>query len=395
MMTSMRQQISYPQPTSHHVNQSVVNNSLAALDETTEIVPQGDKRIATEELINTLLRTETMSVVGDLQGSLLQVNSKFCAVTQFSEDELLAHGLRFYSPSGISSLCIQDLCPIHSDRNSWHGEFFVISRHNEIRWFESKIILCRDMQGEAFQYIAIHHEMTGKKAAELALSISRDQLRVLNATQHKQVDNERQRFAREIHDELGQYLMALKNELSLLHQEISVLLPQLQCQSLNAIQLVDMAILSVRSIINDIRPPILQLGIVAALEWQVTRFQQRTSIACTFMRTVEDVEMPADKTMTLFRVLQEALVNIQKHAKARNVQIFVEVRNKEFQLKVIDDGVGISPNYRDKRQSFGILGMQERLLAHDGLLSVRNIGKSTSDSFPFKSGTSLLAVIPI
>jgi signal transduction histidine kinase len=105
--------------------------------------------------------------------------------------------------------------------------------------------------------------------------------------------------------------------------------------------------------------------------------------------------MPADKTMTLFRVLQEALINIQKHANARNVQIYVEVRNKEFQLKVIDDGVGLSPNYRDKRQSFGILGMQERLLAHDGLLSVRDIGKSTSDNFPFKSGTSLLAVIPI
>jgi PAS domain S-box-containing protein len=394
-MTSIRQQISYPQPTSLHFNQSVVNYSPATFDEIYQVPLQGDSELATEASLNAFVRAETMIVVGDLQGVLLQVNSKFCAVTQFSETELLAHGLRFYSPAGNSSLCIQDLCPRHRERNSWHGEFFVISRNNEIRWFESKIMLCRDVHGEAFQYIAIHHEMTAKKAAELALSISRDQLRELNATQHKQVDNERQRFAREIHDELGQYLLALKNELSFLDQEISVLLPQLQSQSLNAIRLVDMAILSIRSIINDIRPPILQLGIVAALEWQVARFQQSTGVACAFMRTVEDVEMPADKTMTLFRVLQEALVNVQKHANARNVQVIVEVRSNEFQLNVIDDGVGLSPDYRHKHQSFGILGMQERVLAHDGLLSIRDIAHSSSSNFPFKSGTSLLAIIPI
>lgn len=371
------------------------NASLIGLNRRYQIQDKDDEEYAIDERLNAFLQKETMTVVGDLHGSLLKVNAKFCVVTEYSEAELLAHGLRFYSTSGRSSNCLQDLCPKNMDSPTWYGEFFIISRHNKVRWFESAIVVCADSYGQKFQYMAIHHEMTHKKAAELALSISREQLRELNVNQHRQVESERQRFARDIHDELGQYLLALKNDIASLNQDISECQPQLQHQSLRASKLVDMAMLSVRSIINDIRPPILQLGIIAALEWQVCRFQQRTGITCEFIRTIEDVEMLPDKTLAIFRVMQEALVNVQKHAKAKKVQVLLIVDNGELQINVIDDGVGLAADHSTKLQSFGLLGMQERLLAHGGHLSLRNIGTCSSHKMPFKSGTHLLAKIPV
>lgn len=354
-----------------------------------------DEALSIEARLNAFVQRETMAVVGDLHGSLLKVNAKFCIATEYTEAELLAHGLRFYATSGLSSHCLQDLCARNTDQKNWSGEFFIISRQNKVRWFESRIVVCVDAYGQPFQYMAIHHEMTKKKAAELALSISRDQLRELNATQYRQVESERQRFARDIHDELGQYLLTLKNDLACLNHKISECHQQLQSHSLRATEFVDMAIQSLRSIINDIRPPILQLGIVAALEWQVCRFQQRTGILCEFIRTVEDVDMLPDKTLALFRVLQEALVNVQKHAKANYVQVVLVIDNSELQLHVLDDGVGLAADYGNKPQSFGVLGMQERLLAHDGYLSLRDIRACATRNLRFKNGTHLLARMPV
>lgn len=201
-------------------------------------------------------------------------------------------------------------------------------------------------------------------------------------------EEERKRIAREIHDEMGQNLMALRIDASMLHGRTASTHPRLHAKVTTVLQNIDDTIKNVRSIINNLRPAVLDLGLHAAIDWQVREFQQRSGIVCKLSMNPAnfDAGLNDDQTTALFRILQESLTNVARHSKARCVHIALERTSDKLQMTIRDDGVGILPGAWEKPKSFGLVGIKERVSAIDGELEVGcHAGK----------GVALLISIPV
>lgn len=204
------------------------------------------------------------------------------------------------------------------------------------------------------------------------LQHSRRQLQLLASHQEMIKEEERKRIAREIHDELGQNLLAIRIDASMLHARSGARHPRLNEKARLALDHIDTTIRSVRSIINDLRPPVLDLGLQAAIEWQVHEFQRRSGIACAIRAGRDDFNRAMDErsATALFRILQESLTNVLRHARARHVE--VELRNEAgyFHMRIADDGVGLKQERVRSDKTFGLQGIRERLRMLGGRLEI-------------------------
>ena len=226
-----------------------------------------------------------------------------------------------------------------------------------------------------------------ERTAELAqandgLRQSREQFRAL-AGHHQFVrEEERTRIAREIHDELGQSLTGLKMDLAWLIKRLPDTkdVAPLREKAVTMAGAITHTIEQVREISADLRPGVLdQLGLVAAIEWQAQDFHKRSGIACRFLSPDKDLAVGQARSTALFRILQEALTNVARHADATQVAIQLEKRDGELRLDVTDNGRGISEGSQSNPRAFGIMGMRERVLALGGALQVEGIaGKGTT-----------------
>jgi len=228
--------------------------------------------------------------------------------------------------------------------------------------------------------------------AERRLRQSTEQLRALTGHLETVREEERTRIARELHDELGQMITGLKMDVSWLSnrlgdasqiEDTSPLLEKTRSMTV----LIDRTIVAVRRLISELRPAILDhLGLVAALEWQAGEFQQRTGIRCEFVCLLKKVTLSSAETTALFRILQEALTNVTRHAKAAKVTIKLEQERDALRLAVEDNGRGIMEHEAAGLSSFGLIGLRERV----ALLG----GKIVLQGRPGK-GTTLTAQIPL
>lgn len=206
-------------------------------------------------------------------------------------------------------------------------------------------------------------------AAQEALRESETRLRALSAHLQKIKEDERARIAREIHDDIGGTLTGLKADLVWLKKRFGT--DPLVGEKLASMDtLLGSAVEASVRIARDLRPPILDHGFVDALEWQARDFQKRTGIRCRFTASDEDLELEPNAAVAAFRIVQELLTNITKHARAKEVTIALAMTPVTVQLEVIDDGVGIAPKDRGKRDSFGLRGMIERAREFDGELVI-------------------------
>lgn len=235
--------------------------------------------------------------------------------------------------------------------------------------------------GTPIAMIASLHDITEQKQNE-------DLLRQLALHQERIKEDERKRIAREIHDEMGQNLLALRIDVSMLHARTAALHPRLHRKVDTVMQNIDNTIKSVRAIINNLRPAVLDLGLHAAIQWQVAEFQRRSMLRCTLHADIDDLGQALDEeqTTTLFRVLQESLTNVARHANACSVDIRLYREAGQLCMRIADDGVGIYLNERRKPHSFGLVGIRERISAIGGDLEI--------DSIPGR-GTVLLLTIPL
>lgn len=230
--------------------------------------------------------------------------------------------------------------------------------------------------GDSFRFNAFIADITERKQAEAQLKNSFDLLRTLS--RHLEVirEEERGRIAREIHDELGVVLTCLKLDLSRLHDFVSdgdkpTVRQLAQGKIKSMIQLIDSTIAMVQRIATELRPIVLDdLGLVAAIEWQAQDFQNRTGIICTFRSTTEDIELEREKATAMFRICQEALTNVARHAHATSVVICLEELTDYFKLEVKDNGWGIAEQKISDSQSLGLLGMRERAISFGGEISI-------------------------
>jgi signal transduction histidine kinase len=200
------------------------------------------------------------------------------------------------------------------------------------------------------------------------------------------MENERAAVARTIHDELGQALTALKMDLSWLQRQLQkdqrVLVDSID----TTLKYIDETINRVQKISAELRPGLLDdLGLVPALEWQARQFQDRTGIPCDVAVDLGDVNIDADLATALFRIFQEALTNVARHARASRVRTHLHQRNGALELEVQDDGRGISPEQLAAPQSFGLISMRER--AHSWGGSIDILGRPSE-------GTSVRVTVP-
>ncbi len=225
-----------------------------------------------------------------------------------------------------------------------------------------------------------------RRLAEEALRQSREELRQLASYQERIKEDERKRIAREIHDELGQNLLALRIDVSMLHARTGTTHPKLNSKVHSVLDHIDSTMKAMRSIINNLRPTVLDLGLNAAIEWQVKEFQRRTGIACELMMHDKELVLDDDRATALFRILQESLNNVLRHAQATRAQIELYNGDGKLFMKVADNGIGIFPGCRRKANSFGLVGIKERISTLGGELTI--------ETGP-EQGTTLTVSIPI
>lgn len=228
-------------------------------------------------------------------------------------------------------------------------------------------------------------DVTVRREAEEALCRSRQRLRALGAHHEQLVEEERAHIAREIHDELGQYLTTLRMDAAMLEMALVDENPRAGQRLGNMKSLIDEAIQSVRRVASTLRPTALDLGLESGIEWLVEDFRERTRIACTLQVCEQGLPEADDARATLvFRILQEALTNVARHACARSVTITLKQRDGVLELAVHDDGVGFDQRSLRERKTFGLLGMHERAIVFGGSLRI--------DSAPGRGATVVLSV---
>ena len=223
------------------------------------------------------------------------------------------------------------------------------------------------------------------RASQIRLQLSHQKLRRLAAHADQIKEEERKRIAREIHDDLGQNLLVLRIDADMLASRTQRRHPRLNARARSTLAQIDATIKSVRQIINDLRPTVLDLGVNAAVEWQVAQFRQRTGIACEVSESHDDICLSDQCATALFRILQESLSNISQHANASRVQVKLEKCRDTVSLSVSDNGVGAAIDGRNKLGSFGLVGIEERIKLLGGtfyIVSSPGAGMSVHVSVP-------------
>lgn len=223
--------------------------------------------------------------------------------------------------------------------------------------------------GEVTQVIGYGLDITERKRAEEEVRRSREQLRQLALEQQTIREEERSRIAREVHDVLGQALTALRMDVAWIERSgTDDVSPRLDTMK----SLIDETIHAVRRISTELRPGVLDdLGLGAAIEWQSTEFETRTGIACRVSVDVDLDDISNDRATAVFRIFQEVLTNIARHAGASRVFISLTTVDGSVVLRVRDDGRGAREEELSASHSLGVLGMQERAMAVGGTVQIR------------------------
>ena len=219
-------------------------------------------------------------------------------------------------------------------------------------------------------------DITERRRAEKQLRDSREQLRALAAYLQSVREEERTRIAREVHDELGQGLTGLKMDLALLEKKVAEVsgtedLQQFEEKLEELPVRVDTIIATVRKIATELRPPVLDdLGLEAAIEWQIQEFEKRTGIKCQYSCGLKQVDLGPDRATAVFRIFQETLTNVVRHAEATQVDIHLREEGDKLILEVQDNGRGMTGRELSGTRSLGLLGMRERATMLDGEVNI-------------------------
>ncbi|WP_432380095.1 ATP-binding protein [Duganella sp. P38] len=269
---------------------------------------------------------------------------------------------------------------------NWEGRIWV-EAWKDVKWINLRSTP-HPLADGAVRWDGIMTNITDSKLEQLEVRHSRARLAELSAHTDRVKEQERTRIAREIHDELGGNLTAIKMAVAMLAARLDGAEPALREKTDYVDNLVDRTIDAIHRISLDLRPALLDLGLVAALEWQVKEFDKQTGIATSFSANHRDIGLDNDQATALFRIAQEALTNIAKHANATKVSVKLARLRHHVSLKISDNGDGIDQADRSKPASFGLRGMAERARALGGTLTLSHAsGGGTVVSIKIKRDT--------
>jgi len=279
-------------------------------------------------------------------------------------------------PDDLSAL-MASMQAAFRQRGNWNWEGRIrIAGSNEVKWIDLRSRSRVYDSGMCWEGIVSN--ISQNKIADLEIRRSHQNLARLSAHIETAKEQERSRIAREIHDDLGGTLTAIKIMLLRLGQGVQPEAAELLHRLHSTEALVDGAMEITRRIATELRPGILDLGVVAAIEWQAAEFEKRMDMRCQVTCAYNDIQLDGKISIAVFRIFQEALTNIAKHAGATQVEVELETDAGSVMLQVHDNGRGIADQDLSKPQSFGILGMQERARSLGGELRVRRTRSGTA-----------------
>jgi PAS domain S-box-containing protein len=252
----------------------------------------------------------------------------------------------------------------------------------EYRWFLVRTVPLRDERGNIVKWYGTSTDIEDRKRAEYALRDAASQLEALSRRLVALQESERKELARELHDRIGQSLTALNINLKILATALPVQASdELRARLADSEALVESSTAAIGNVMSDLRPPMLDdHGLVVALEWYARQFSSRTGIAVTVRGREPDKRTPPETEIALFRIAQEALNNVLKHARASRGQITLERSDSAYVMSVQDDGVGfaVADERAERQPGLGMVTMRERSQAVGGTLEVRtNPGTGT------------------
>jgi PAS domain S-box-containing protein len=320
-----------------------------------------------------------MAVV-NAHGVLLEVNTLFSQLLGFHQTELLSMNVdQFTDPVDMAAELhlLKDL--FDGKRRSYRFEKRMRTKSNVIRWFELWVTALPNAFDEIDRAIGLVIDITDQKQANRAvhelnrdLSLSNQLLRELAAQNDEIRESERTHIAQEVHDELGQVMTALRLKLSVIELRYGPKIAELTDEIQEMKKLVDKAIHGVRNVVGSLRPSALDLGLIPAIDWLRSEFSRQTSVECVFDWGARHFDLDDRRAVVVFRIVQESLTNVSRHADASRVDISLKYEENCLQVAVRDNGVGFEQAGAGETKTFGLMGMMERAIAIGGRLEIRS-----------------------
>jgi PAS domain S-box-containing protein len=246
-------------------------------------------------------------------------------------------------------------------------------------YMEGTFIPVMDKHGKVSGLYAILNDVTHHVENQKLLEESRNRLQVLSEHQQNLLEKERSYIAREIHDELGQNLTAIRMGVSMIKKHISRKDRNLFSKVLELSNITQTALDQIRKLSTELRPQLIDdMGLIAAMEWHINNFEKRSSIACHTDLTDEEPDILKSKAIHLYRILQEGLTNVYKHARASNVWVCLKQSDSSLDFEISDDGEGFEANSNSKGHSYGLMGIEERVRLMEGEFHIISKNKGTT-----------------
>ena len=287
------------------------------------------------------------------------------------------------------SACMAAHLKACATRSPFEVEYRLLDNEGNYRRLRANGVPVFSPEGSFTGHVGSCIDLTAQQAVEDALHEAHDRLKRMAAQRERTREEERKRIAREIHDDLGQNLLALRLDIAMLQARTAETHPGLNSRANAALMQLDASIKAMRATISKLRPPIpglSDLGLLAMIERQLDEFQQRTGIACSL--NVDASGAPLDEAVAtaLIRLLQESLSNVWRHARAKRIDVALSRKGRMLRMSVTDDGIGLAPDACRKADSFGLLGMEERAQALSGNLTIHSVSGQ---------GTTVVVSIPL
>lgn len=345
-------------------------------------------------LVNALMENTTESVFfKDLNSRYIRVNKAFANSLGYPDAESIIGKSDFdLFSKEYAKKTVSDEQEIIQTNKTFNEEGIIKLQDGTETWILTNKMPLKNPNNVTIGTFGISINIDEQKRVETALKDSQEQLKKFAAHLQSVREEERVLLAREIHDELGQILIALKIDLGMLKQEISVSSKinkkEIEKKINQILSLLDNTIKTTRRIMTGLRPETLELmGLNEAIKLYSAEFEERHKIFCSFESTIVDRDIDDELSVALFRILQEALTNVIKHSKASEVKIRLEKTSGKILMEIADNGIGIDKNIEVRKDSYGLIGMRERVLILDGNISIEgdeDSGTTIKVEIPYK-----------
>ena len=328
-----------------------------------------EARVADRESRLRLILDQMPAIVSTLDADLVFTSAQGAAIADLSSELLALIGRalpEIFEETSLPVVCARKVLAGTPAQFEWTWQG---------RTFDNRMEPLRDSRGSIAGVVNLGVDVTEARRAEAALRESREELRRLSAAMHQIQENERRRIAREIHDDLGQRLTALRLDLGLLRDELHEgRTVEADARTAAMLDLVDETLDTARRVARELRPAILDdFGFAAAIEHELASFARRTNIDTALKIEPQDVAIEPARATALYRVIQEALTNVARHSGATRVEVRIEKLEGRVEAEVRDNGRGITAEELSHPSALGLIGMRERILAFAGSVRIERL----------------------